>query len=176
VLAPDNPLTNTRFAIAVAQNGKRSNTFVGNTLPRNPQFLRFDNRHIAALHDDGSLVGPSDMTVDASRFNGLFPELFLGPSARPAVAGETIHLYATGCGATDPPLASSARITSSAPVNADVVLTLAGVTAPTSFVGVVSNGLCRVDAIVPSLASGDAETVIKIGGSTSAFGTFITVQ
>jgi len=176
VLAPDNPLSNTRFAMTLTQNGKRSNSFVGNTLPRNPQFLRVDSRHIAALHDDGTLVGPADLIVDAGRFNGLFPELFVGPSSSPAVSGETIHLYATGCGATDPPLSSATRITGPAPVNADVALTIGGVTAETSFTGVVTNGLCRVDAIVPSLPSGEAETIVKIGTSSSAFGTFLVVQ
>ena len=173
---PAPPVTNTRFALVVRLNGKISNTIVANTLPRNPQFFRFDGRHLAALHDDGSLVGPADMLVDATAFNGLFANLFVGPSATPAVAGETIHLYGTGCGATDPALSSATKITGSAAVNDVTALTIGGLPAATPFVGVVDNGLCRVDAVVPSLPSGDAEAVLKIGSFVSAFGAFVTVQ
>ena len=142
----------------------------------NPQFFRFDGRHAVALHDDGSLVGPTDMVVATNAFNGLFANLFIGPGSSPAVAGEKIHLYGTGCGATDPALPAATKINSSAPVNDVTSLTIGGQTAATSFVGVVDNGLCRVDAVVPSLPSGDAEAILKIGSFVSAFGAFVAVQ
>ncbi len=69
VLAPDNTLTNTRFGIIVRNNGVNSNPFVANVLPRNPEFFRFDGRYIAAVHQDGTLVGKVD----------LFPGLTMRP-------------------------------------------------------------------------------------------------
>ena len=82
VLAPDNPATNTRFAIVVNKGGMNSNTFIANTLARNPEFFRFDGRHIAAVFLDGAFVGPSD--------------LFAGVNMRPARAGELVQLFGTG--------------------------------------------------------------------------------
>jgi len=163
VLAPDNPLTNTRFAVVVNTNNQQSNTFIANTLERDPQFFTFDGHYIAAVHLDGTDVAPV----------GFFP----GLNTTPAERGETVELFGTGCGATNPPLASGSIITTSAPVTGTATLTIGGEAAATSFVGVVSNGLCQINAIIPSdAAPGDAEVVLTLGTAASTWGTFLSIR
>ncbi len=162
VLAPDNTNTNTRFGITVRNNGVNSNVFVANTLPRNPEFFRFDGRYIAAVHQDGTLVGRVD----------LFP----GLTMRPVKTGDQISLYGTGCGATNPPTPANRIVSGAAPVTGTVKLTIGGKPATTSFVGLSGSGLCQVNAQVPQLPSGDAEVVLQIDSFISADGAFLTVQ
>lgn len=162
VLAPDNPTTNTRFSIVVNRGGQQSNVFISNTLPRNPEFFRIDGRNIAAVHLDGTLVGRVD----------LFP----GVVTRPARAGDTVQLFGTGCGATNPALPSDTIISTAAPVSETPSLTIGGVPAVVSFAGLVGNGLCQVNAVIPTLPPGEAEVVLKIGTFTSADGTFLAIQ
>jgi uncharacterized protein (TIGR03437 family) len=162
VLAPDNTLTNTRFGITVRNNGVNSNQFVANTLPRNPEFFRFDGRYIAAVHQDGTLVGKVD----------LFPGLIM----RPVKTGDNVSLYGTGCGATNPAMPADRIVTGAAPVTGVVRLTVGGQPATTSFVGLSGSGLCQINAQVPQLPPGDAEVVLQIDTFTSADGAFLTVQ
>jgi uncharacterized protein (TIGR03437 family) len=162
VLAPDNPLTNTRFGINVINNGVNSNQFVANSRGRNPEFFRFDGRNIAAVHLDGTLVGKV----------GLFP----GVTTRPARPGDTIQLFGTGCGATTPSISAGRLVTVAAGVTEAVSLIIGGKPANVTFAGQVGSGLCQVNAEVPQLTSGDAEVVLTIGGFTSSDAAFIAVQ
>jgi uncharacterized protein (TIGR03437 family) len=162
VLAPDNPTTNTRFAIQVTRNGVRSNTFVANTLARNPEFFRFDGRYIAAVHLNGDLVAKAD----------LFPGLL----TRPVKPGDIIQMYGTGCGATSPVLPADRIVAAPAEVTGTVKLTIGGKAATASFVGVTGSGLCQINGQVPDLPAGDAEVVLQIDSFVSADGAFITVQ
>lgn len=161
VLAPDNPLTNTRFGVTVVRDGRNSNQWVVNSLARNPEFFRFDGRYLAAVHTDGTLVGPLN--------------LFQGLTTRPAKPGDVIQLFGTGCGETNPVLDSATVIitTTTAPVSEASTLTIGGQRAQTTFVGLAGNGLCQVNAVVPTLPAGDAEVVLQIGTGVSADGTFV---
>jgi uncharacterized protein (TIGR03437 family) len=161
-LAPDNSLTNTRFAINVTNNGKTSNSFVSNSLSRNPEFFRFDGRNIAAVHLDGVYAGP----------DGLFP----GVTLRPVKAGDTVLLFGTGCGATNPVTPADSLVTTAAPVSETPTLTIGGKAATVSFAGIVGSGLCQINAVIPDLPAGDAEAVLTIGTYTSSDGAYLRVQ
>jgi minor extracellular serine protease Vpr len=161
VLAPDNPLTNTRFGITVVRDGKNSNQFIANSLDRNPEFFRFDGRNLAAVHADGTFVGPVN--------------LFEGVTMRPAKPGDFVQLFGTGCGETTPPLPSGTIIGTTAPVSEPSILTIGGKPATVTFAGLSGNGLCQVNAVIPSLPAGDAEVVLQIGNAKSADGVFLNV-
>jgi uncharacterized protein (TIGR03437 family) len=161
VLTPDNPLTNTRFGITVFRGTQGSSPFIANSLPRNPEFFRFDGRNIAAVHTDGTFVGPLN--------------LFQGVTTRPAKPGDVIQLFGTGCGETNPALDSGIIIGTTAPVSVPSTLTMGGQTATTTFVGLAGNGLCQVNAVIPSLTAGDAEVVLQIGAGVSADGAFVNI-
>ncbi len=166
-IAPENPLTNTRFAIGLFRDGRASNGFVANTLPRNPEFFRLKmSQYVdARLESDGSFLGPAGLLGDEV-------------PTRPAMAGEAIRLYGTGCGATDPPVAVDriAEEGTKAPVTEAASLTIGGKPAKVSFVGAVGSGVCRVDAVVPEgIAESDAEVILRIGSFVSADAVFLKI-
>ena len=155
-IAPDNTLTNTRFAIATFRDGRPSNAIVSNALPRNPEFFRQAGTRYAdaRIAEDGSPVG-----VD-----------------RPALPGEAIQFFGTGCGATDPALPAGRLVKdATGAVTEPATLTIGGKAAAVSFVGTVANGVCRVDAVVPEVPDGDAEVILQIGAFASADAVFLKV-
>ncbi len=157
VITPDNPLSNTRFAVTVIRDGRPGNSFIANTLPRNPEFFRLSN---GSPYAEAKLAGGTP----------------LGPE-RPALPGESIQIFGTGCGPTDPALPAARLIKDvQAQVTERVLLTIGGKAAPVSFAGLVGNGICRVDtSIPPDAAPGDAEVIWTIGNFTSADAVFLAV-
>jgi len=127
---------------------------------------------VAALHGGGPLVAADPMLV---------------PGGTPAVPGETVSLFATGLGITDPPLAPGvvpgsvlgaqlARVTGAA------VLTIAGRRLPLEavlFVGAAPccAGLYQVVLQLPAdLPTGRAPVSIAIDGVASPSGPFLAIQ
>jgi len=156
-ITPDNPVTNTRFAVNVLRDGRPGPAFVANTLPRNPEFFRLaDGRYAEARLEDGTVLGPE----------------------RPVLPGEAIQILGTGCGATEPAVAADRVMKDvKAPVTAPVTLTIGGKAAMVTFAGLVGNGICRVDAVVPrDVTPGDAEVIWGIGSFVSADGVFLRVD
>jgi uncharacterized protein (TIGR03437 family) len=162
VLAPDNALTNTRFNTSVINNGVTSNVIVASTRARNPEFFRIDGRNIAAVHLDGTLVGREG--------------LFAGLTTRPVRPGDTVQLFGTGCGATNPPIQASRLVQAAAPVTGTVKLTIGGKEAKVDFAGQIGSGLCQVNAEVPELSPGDAEVILTIDTFSSSDAAFLTVR
>ena len=80
-------------------------------------------KYAAAIHLDGTLVGPA------------------GPSSRPAVPGEVIEIYGTGFGATTPAMPSGQLISQPAPTTLPVTIVIGGVAAEVQWAGLASSGL-----------------------------------
>ena len=97
-------------------------------------------------------------------------------TTRPAKPGDTVQLFGTGCGETNPPLASGTIINTIAEVSEPATVTIGGKSATVTFAGLVGNGLCQVNIVIPSLAAGDAEVVMKIGNAVSADGAFLNIR
>jgi uncharacterized protein (TIGR03437 family) len=163
VLAPDNELTNTRFGMTLFNNGVASNQFIANVLERNPEFLKFDTRHIVATHADNSLLGPPDLYGGAVTLT-------------PGKPGETIVMWGTGCGPTNPPILADRIVTVAGTVTAPTTVTIGGKNAAVAFSGQVGSGLCQVNATIPDVPDGDQEVVVTIGNFVSADGAFIRVK
>src|SRR4030095_1363979 len=80
--------------IVVSNNGAASASFTALAQSLSPSFFVFsDGLHIAALHLDGTIVGPTSFSVPA-----------LGYTFSPAKPGETIAVYANGFGPTSIPV------------------------------------------------------------------------
>jgi len=126
-----------------------------------PSFFTLDGTHIAATHADGSLIGATATTPVAMT---------------PAKPGETIVLYATGFGETNPAIPDGMLVTKAAPLITLPVVTIGGATAQVAFGGLVGAGLYQINVTVPtSTASGDAAVVALVGTATSQTGAVITV-
>jgi len=108
------------------------------------------------------------------------PSLIIGTSFQPTQAGDYLTLFATGFGATDPPVAPGQLATGTANVTAAVSIVFGGVTLSPSdilYVGLTQNaGLYQVNIQVPdNVPAGDQSFVITIGGVSSPAGGFLTV-
>jgi uncharacterized protein (TIGR03437 family) len=133
-----------------------------------PAFFTLNGRTIAATSADGSTV-----IADPS----------LAPGAGPAKPGDTIVLYATGLGSTNPQVSPGDIAEEQAPVTSAVTVTINGTALPASdilYVGVTPQaiaGLQQVKIRLPaSLPDGDITVLISVGGVQSASGTVIPVR
>lgn len=123
-------------------------------------FLQPDGKHIAATHADGSLIAPAG-TARAS----------------PAAPGETIVLYGTGFGVTNPATPEGMLITTALPLATTPTITIGSTAAQVAFAGLTYAGLYQINVTVPaSTASGDVPVVALVGSTASPSGAAIAVE
>jgi uncharacterized protein (TIGR03437 family) len=117
-----------------------------------------------------SSVAPTLILANGSTTNGLFQTLkntFVTSTAL-ANPGDTLILYATGLGPTNPATPTGLAPTT-APTATLPTLTVGGVAATVTFAGIPSGyaGLYQVNFTVPKTVQGNAPVVIRIGGQSS---------
>jgi uncharacterized protein (TIGR03437 family) len=123
-------------------------------------FTQADGKHIAATHSDGSLIGPAGTT-----------------GATPAAAGETIILYGTGFGPTNPAAPEGQLITTAQPQAATPTVTFNGTGGHVIFAGLTASGLVQINVVVPTSApSGDVAVLALVGTQASQSTAVIAVQ
>ena len=162
VLAPVDTTAGT-VQVQVNDNGLVSNTASTTLQPTSPAFfLLKDNKSIAAVHGNGDLVGAAS----------LYPGL-----STPAAAGETIALFGTGLGQTNPAISDGNLVSAPAPCVSNPTVSIGGANAQVVYCGLISAGVYQVNVIVPSsTASGTPAVLMTAGALTSATGAVITVQ
>ena len=95
----------------------------------------------------------------------------------PADAGETITLYGTGFGATNPPVPDGENITTALPLAGALSLSIGGLPAEVTFAGVVSPGLYQVNAKVPAnVSTGDVAVTVQVNGARSPDGVLVSTR
>ncbi len=177
-IAPDN-IPEGPVTVTVEYSNLRSTVVPTQSRRINPATFRFtpqDSRYLAATANDGSAyIGPANLFGTNGQLSGL--------ALRPARPGEYVVLYGTGLGPTTPPLPAGQippprnggyPIASSS----EIRLTLNGQT--TTVVPAYSGlsgfpGLHQLVFLVPSLPSGDYETVLVVNGQPSPAGTFLPI-
>jgi uncharacterized protein (TIGR03118 family) len=133
--------------IQTTNNGLTSAALTVSVDPLAPAFFTIGtnatsgNTYVAAEHANGSLIGPATIT-----------------GATPAEPGETIMLFATGCG---PTLASSEVLATTPTIVID------GIAADVTFAGVVGPGLYQLNVVVPSTVT-LGQDVLVIGLSANS--------
>jgi uncharacterized protein (TIGR03118 family) len=116
-------------------------------------FVVQPGKYIVATHANGTLVAP----------------------ATPADYGETITLWGTGFGPTNPP-SDGQVITAPVPSANPVTITIGGAQATVTFAGLTSAGLYQINVQVPAaIPIGDAAIVAQVGAAKSQANVFITV-
>lgn len=124
------------------------------------------NKYAAAEHLDGSLVGKAGL------LGGSVP-------STPAVRGETIEVYGTGFGPTNPASIQDQLIPAPVPVaNASSwQARIGGVNATITYAGLIGSGLYQFNITVPtSVSTGDQSLVISNGSASTQPGVLITLQ
>jgi uncharacterized protein (TIGR03437 family) len=164
VLAPDDATAGT-VQVQVTAAQQTSNSLSAPKTQFAPAFFTIaGGAYVAAQHAaDYSLVGAAN----------LLP----GVITTPAQPRETILLYATGFGPTNPPLPTAQLVTTPEPLPANAVaISIGGVAAATTFAGLVSPGLYQFNVTVPNLPNGDAAVLATIAGVVTQTGVSVTVQ
>jgi uncharacterized protein (TIGR03437 family) len=158
--APNDTGTGTVLVVVTNASGSASSTV---TLAEfGPSFLLLDNKHVAGIiiRANGSgaygggtydIVGPTGTS--------------LGYSTVAARAGDTIELFGTGFGPTNPAVPSGQGFSGAAPTTNAVTLYINGVAATPAFAGLSGAGLYQLNLTVPSgVGTGDVSLVATVGG------------
>ena len=160
VLAPQDTTTGP-VPIVVTNNGLTSASATMTLSATAPAFFSFGKNAIAALHADNTPVGATGLITGST----------------PAKAGETIVLYATGLGPTNPAYPVGQLITQPYPLAGTPTVTFGSTQATVSFAGLVAAGLYQINVTVPaSTPSGDTPVICTLNGASTQSGAIITVQ
>ena len=128
-----------------------------------PGFLVIDLAgHVAARHLDGSLLGPSSLDQPDYPFT-------------PAKPGETVTVYATGFGQTNPPFTNQLSGTGPLPSIPSVII--GGLPAFVGYAGIASPGLYQINIAIPlSATTGNLTLSATYNGVRTQTGVVIAVQ
>jgi uncharacterized protein (TIGR03437 family) len=161
VLAPDDATAGT-VQVQVTTGQQSSNTVSAPKTQFAPAFFTYDGgAYVAAEHTDYSLVGPANVLP--------------GLTVTPAHPGETILLYATGFGPTNPPLPTGQLVTAPGALLNPIAVTVGGMPANVTFSGLVGPGLYQFNVTIPSVPNGDAALVATVGGVSTQTGVSVAV-
>lgn len=160
VLAPDDATTG-QVQVQVTVAGQ-SSAFTAQKSAFAPTMFTFGGTYVAAQHLDYSLIGK--------------PGLLQGATTTPAQPGETIILYGTGFGPTNPPVPTGQLVSTAEPLANTVQFTIGGTAVTPSFSGLTNSGLYQFNLTVPNLPNGDAAVGATIGGVSTPTGVLVTVQ
>jgi uncharacterized protein (TIGR03437 family) len=150
--------------VVVSNNGAASASFTALAQSLSPSFFVFsDGLHVAAIHLDGTLVGPASFSVPGFTFS-------------PAKPGEIISVYANGFGSTSIPVAAGS-LTQGGTLSPLPAITIAGRNATVQFAGLISPGLFQFNVIVPAtVPQGDQIVKATYGGTNTQPGTLLTIH
>jgi uncharacterized protein (TIGR03437 family) len=167
VLAPDDTSTGLVFVQVKGPAGTSDNALVleQTIAPALFQFRAGATAYVAGTHVDGSLLAGA-------------VEIQQGIPGTPAKPGETIVVYGTGFGATQPAISATALVP--APLALanlqDLRVRIGGVDAAIAFAGLISPGLYQFNVVVPPLSDGDQTIVAELRGLLTRSDLLLAVQ
>jgi uncharacterized protein (TIGR03118 family) len=153
VIAPADS-TSGPVQVVVTNNGVTSGSATASLQSASPAFFTA-GKYVIATHADGSLVGTPAVS----------------PGATPAKPGETIAIYGTGFGATNP---ASDGIVVASPANlaAAPAVMVGDATAAVTFSGLSAAGLNQINVTLPALPAGSTGVVdVPVVGTAGAWNT-----
>jgi uncharacterized protein (TIGR03437 family) len=121
--------------------------------------------YAAAVHTDSTIAVPAG---------------FYGPgvTTRAATPGETLLIYGTGFGPTNPTVAAGQLVPGASPLTdlTQLQLKIGGVTAQVTFAGITAVGEYQFNVVIPPLPDGDQAIVATIAGFPSQAGILIPIK
>jgi uncharacterized protein (TIGR03437 family) len=163
VLSPADPAQGS-VPVQVTYAGKTSNVVNVSEAAFTPALFMFSplgGKYVAAVRVDGQYIGPTNL------YTGL---------TVPAKAGDTLLLFGTGFGPTNPTTDFSQTFSGAPPAANTVTATIGGVAATVGFAGLLFPGEYQFNIVVPSVPSGDNLVVLKVNGVTSQGSAYLSVQ
>jgi len=167
VLAPDDAATGL-VPVQVKNSLGTSDSVLALHQTAAPAFFQLSSTntaYIAGTHADGSyLAGPT-----------LIQQGIPGTPAKP---GETIVLYGTGFGATQPAISALSLVPSPFPLARpeDLRVRIGGVDSTIVFAGLISPGVYQFNVVVPQLDDGDKPVVAELRGLLTQPNLLLTVR
>ncbi|MCC6585926.1 MAG: hypothetical protein IT168_04335 [Bryobacterales bacterium] len=152
VLAPDGLETGTVNVEVTTPSGVAAGT--ATVRERAPGFFPFDpggRIYPAAVHLDGTFAGPT----------GLFGSAVV---TRPPKPGDSIVLFGTGFGSTNPARSAAEVVSAPADLATKPAIRIGGVGAEAPYAGLVGSGLNQFNVVVPQVAAGDHLLEADSGG------------
>jgi uncharacterized protein (TIGR03437 family) len=151
--------------VQVTYAGTASNTLMATIASFSPAMFMFSpdgGRYVAAVRaTDGQYIGPTSL------YSGL---------TMPANVGDTLELYGTGFGPTNPNTDFAQTFTGAPPTTNTVTATIGGVAATVQFAGLVAPGEYQFNIVVPNVPAGDNLVVLKVNGLTTQANAYLTVN
>jgi uncharacterized protein (TIGR03437 family) len=166
VQAPDDtalgPVT-----VEIQQGGITTVTGIAELRPASPGLFVFDpqgRKYLAAVHPDGTLVGP----------DGLFDDVVL---TRPVAPGGIVILFGTGFGLTEPFVPFGRLFSGAVSLKEAVRVLVGGIQADVLFAGLSSAGLNQLNVRVPeNVPLGDAAVIAETQGYATQGGVFLRIE
>jgi uncharacterized protein (TIGR03437 family) len=167
VLAPDDTATGL-VNVQVKNAAGSSDTSLVLLQTAAPAFFQFrggNTAYAAGTHADGSYLAGTALVQS-------------GIPGTPAKPGETIVLYGTGFGATQPSISATALVPAPLPLAnpADLRIRIAGVDCPIAFAGLITPGLYQFNIVVPQVPDGDQTIVAELRGLLTRSDLMLSVQ
>ncbi len=154
-------------SVEIRQDGAVKATAMAELRQAAPGLFTFDpqqRRYLAAVHLDGTFVGPERLFGDAV-------------VTRPVKPGEVVLLFGTGFGPTDPVVQAGRVFDGAARLKNTVRVLIGGIPADVLFAGLSGAGVNQLNVRIPdSLASGDAPVVAETLGYSSQEGVFLRIE
>lgn len=149
VLAPS--VSNASSASVTVTNAQGTSDGVNIALATfQPAFFTLADEYIAAIRADGSVAAPAD--------------LIAGLTATPIQPGETVVVYGTGFGPTNPETPADKTVAAPLPLANPTRLWIDTREVSLQFAGLVSPGLYQFNFAVPDLPNGDYAVTASVGG------------
>ena len=147
--------------VVVTNDGTVSASMTAQAQALSPSLFVFDGAHLAAVHLNGSYIGP--------------PSLYPGLTT-PAKPGELVVLFGNGFGVTSTAVVSGS-LTQGGTLATLPVIQIGGVAATVQYAGLAVPGEFQFNVYVPaSLADGDQPVTASYNGLTTQAGAVLTVQ
>ena len=164
VQAPDDTATGSVEVKVSTAGGSVSSSANLTTLA--PGMFLFDQggrKYVAAQHADFSIAAPSG--------------LISGAASAPARPGETVILYGTGFGPTNPLTPAGQVVAAPAEIDkSQLRVLIGGAPATVDFAGETIAGVWQFNATVPAgLPEGDAAVLVEIAGAQSQGNVFVAI-
>jgi len=167
VLAPDDTATGLVPVLVKNALGSSDSVLVlqQTAAPQLFQLRTATVSYALGTHADGSLLaGPA-----------LVQQGIPGTTAK---VGETIVLYGTGFGATQPAISATALVPAPLPLAhpEDLRVRIGGFDAAIAFAGLISPGLYQFNVVVPQIGEGDQSVVAELRGLLTQSNLLLTIQ
>lgn len=159
-LVPDDANTGP-VQVTVTTCGGASDALTVNMATIAPSFFTFDGKYLAATHSNGSLLGKAGLVSGST----------------PAKAGETVVLYSTGFGPTNPPTPIGKIFSGARPLVTVPKIQIGGLDAQVVFAGVSAAGLYQFNVVIPPGAPpGDLKVLATANSVQTQDNVFLTVS